>query len=102
MKPELKEKIENLINSDKIVVFMKWTKEEPVCWFTVNTIWIMDMAWIDFTDVNIFDDPEIAEWIKEYNDWPTYPQIHINWEFVWGFDILAEMFENWELENLVK
>ncbi len=101
MNEETKQKIENIINSDKVVIFMKWTKSEPVCGFTVNIIWIMNMAWIEFTDVNIFDDEEIAEWIKEYNNWPTYPQIHINWEFVWWFDIVAEMFETWELQELV-
>ena len=95
-----KEKIENIIKSDEVVVFMKGTPDFPQCGFSANVIGILNYFNIKFTSFNVLEDNLVREGIKNYSNWPTIPQIYIKKEFVGGCDILRELAENGEIEDL--
>ncbi len=101
MTPELKEKIDNLVKQNKILVFMKGTKLMPQCGFSNNVVQILNTLGVPFETVNVLDDPEIRQGIKEYSNWPTIPQVYIDGEFVGGSDILIEMYQKGELQEKV-
>ena len=96
------EKITNLIEKDNVVLFMKGTPDFPQCGFSANVVGILKYFGVKFSSINVLDDNEIREGIKEYSDWPTIPQIYINKEFIGGCDILREMAENGEIIDLLK
>ncbi len=96
------EKIRNLIEKDNVVLFMKGTPDFPQCGFSANTVGILKYFGVKFSSINVLDDNEIREGIKEYSDWPTIPQIYINKEFIGGCDILREMAESGEIIDLLK
>lgn len=102
MTPELKEKIDNLIKQNKIMVFMKGTKLMPQCGFSNNVVQILNTLGVPFETVNVLDDYEIRQGIKEYSNWPTIPQVYINGEFIGGSDILIEMYQKGELQETVE
>lgn len=102
MTPEVKERIENLINQNKIMVFMKGTKLMPQCGFSNNVVQIINTLGVPFETVDILADNDIRQGIKEYSNWPTIPQVYINGEFVGGSDILIEMYQNGELQQMVE
>ena len=99
---DLKKKISDLISSDDVVLFMKGTPDFPQCGFSANVIGILNYFGVKFSSINVLEDNEIREGIKEFSDWPTIPQIYIKKEFIGGFDILKEMLENGEIETLFK
>ena len=96
------EKISNLIEKDNVVLFMKGTPDFPQCGFSANVVGILKYFGVKFLSINVLDDNEIREGIKQYSDWPTIPQIYINKEFIGGCDILREMAENGEIIDLLK
>ena len=96
------EKISNLIEKDNVVLFMKGTPDFPQCGFSANVVGILKYFGVKFSSINVLDDNEIREGIKEYSDWPTIPQIYINKEFIGGCDILREMAESGEIIDLLK
>ena len=102
MIPEVKEKIDNLIEQNKIVVFMKGTKLMPQCGFSNNVVQILNSLGINFETVDILEDNEIRQGIKEYSNWPTIPQVYINGEFVGGSDIMIELYQKGELQQMVE
>jgi monothiol glutaredoxin len=102
MTPELKERIENLINQNKIMVFMKGTKLMPMCGFSNNVVQMLNTLGVPFETLNILDDSDIRQGIKEYSNWPTIPQVYINGEFVGGSDILIELYQKGELQQIVE
>ena len=102
MTPEVKERIDNLINQNKIMVFMKGTKLMPQCGFSNNVVQIINTLGVPFETVDILADNDIRQGIKEYSNWPTIPQVYINGEFVGGSDILIEMYQNGELQQMVE
>jgi len=102
MTPELKERIESIINQDKIVVFMKGTKLMPMCGFSNNVVQILSVLGASFETFNVLDDEEIRQGIKEYSNWPTIPQVYINGEFVGGSDIMLQMYQSGELQQMVE
>lgn len=102
MNEELKLKLDKLINQYKVMLFMKWTPEMPSCWFSSKAVQILLDSDIYFESFDIYSDEEIRQWLKLYKSWPTYPQLYINWELVWGVDIMIEMFEEWEFEEIKK
>jgi monothiol glutaredoxin len=102
MTPELKERIDNLINQNKIMVFMKGTKLMPMCGFSNNVVQILNTLGVPFETLNILDDSEVRQGIKEYSSWPTIPQVYINGEFVGGSDILIELYQKGELQQIVE
>ncbi|BAU04339.1 MULTISPECIES: Grx4 family monothiol glutaredoxin [Fischerella] len=102
MTPELKERIDNLLKENKILVFMKGTKLMPMCGFSNNVVQILNTLGVPFETVNILDDYELRQGIKEYSNWPTIPQVYINGEFVGGSDIMIELYQKGELQQMVE
>jgi monothiol glutaredoxin len=102
MTPEAQERIENLIQQNKIVVFMKGNKLMPQCGFSNNVVQILNMLTVPFETVDVLSDSEIRHGIKEYSNWPTIPQVYINGQFVGGSDILIEMYQKGELQQMVE
>ncbi|NMG07622.1 Grx4 family monothiol glutaredoxin [Brasilonema sp. UFV-L1] len=102
MTPELKERIDNLLQQNKILVFMKGTKLMPMCGFSNNVVQILNTLGVPFETVNVLDDYEIRQGIKDYSNWPTIPQVYINGEFVGGSDVLIELYQKGELQQMVE
>lgn len=102
MNPELKQRIEEIIKGDRIVVFMKGTKLMPQCGFSNNVVQILNTFGVPFSTFDILSDYDIRQGIKEYSNWPTIPQVYINGEFVGGSDIMIELFQNGELQQMIE
>lgn len=102
MTPEIKEKIENYVKNDDVVLFMKGSSEMPRCGFSQTASFILEKLGVDFKDVDVLEDMEVREGIKEFSDWPTIPQLYVKGEFIGGCDILREMYESGELADLLK
>lgn len=97
------EKIKELVSSNKVVLFMKGSKQFPQCGFSARAVQILQAAGCtDFVTVNVLEDDNIRQGIKEYADWPTIPQLYVNGEFIGGSDIMMEMYEAGELQDLLK
>lgn len=95
--------IENEINNNKVVLFMKGTKEMPACGFSSRVVTILNKLGVEFQDINVLMDSELRESLKVYSDWPTFPQLYINGELVGGCDITVELYNNnGELEKMLK
>ena len=94
--------IKNQVTSHKVVLYMKGSPDFPQCGFSSNAINILRACGVDqpFT-VNVLENPEIRQGIKEYANWPTIPQLYVNGEFVGGSDILTEMFQSGELKKML-
>lgn len=102
MTPETQERIENLIKQNKIMVFMKGNKLMPQCGFSNNVVQILNVLGVPYATVDVLEDAEIRQGIKEYSSWPTIPQVYINGEFVGGSDILIELYQKGELQQVVE
>ena len=96
----LKKKIDDYINKNSVCLFMKGTKDVPQCGFSLAVSNVLKHLNVNFTDVNVLDDTNVREGIKEYSDWPTIPQLYIKGEFIGGCDIVKEMFEKGELKKI--
>jgi monothiol glutaredoxin len=94
-------RIAEIVNGNEIVLFMKGTALFPQCGFSSRAIAILDRLEAKYETVDVLQDPEIRQGIKEYSDWPTVPQLYVKGEFVGGSDIMMEMFESGELQQLV-
>lgn len=99
---ELEQRIQSVINADKIVLFMKGNTEMPQCGFSANTVAILKHIGVSFTTFDILQDMDIRQGLKEYSNWPTYPQLYFNGKLVGGNDIITEMFESGDLEEVLK
>jgi monothiol glutaredoxin len=95
------DKIQKIINDNKVVLFMKGTKNMPQCGFSANVAHILKQLDADFFDINVLQDQEIRDAIKVFSDWPTIPQLYINKEFIGGCDIVKEMYASGELLQLL-
>ena len=95
-------KIDNLVKNNDVVLFLKGTAEIPMCGFSGLVVTILNRLNLQFTDVNILEDSELRQGIKDYSDWPTIPQLYIKGEFIGGADIIGEMHESGELKTLLK
>ena len=93
---------EKEVKSDKIVMYIKGTKEQPMCGFSAKTLDIFKKIGKPFTTINILENPTIRAHMEEFSNWPTFPQIFIGGEFVGGCDIISEMDQSGELVPLVK
>ena len=102
MTPEVKAKIDQLVNENKIMVFMKGSKLMPQCGFSNNVVQIINTLGVPYETVDVLADPEIRQGIKEYSNWPTIPQIYIDGEFVGGSDIAIELYQSGELQQMVE
>ena len=97
----LKSRIESLVDSDRVVLFMKGTRVQPQCGFSAATVGILDSLVPEYTTFNVLEDQGIREGIKTFSDWPTIPQLYIDREFVGGCDIVKQMFNNGELHEML-
>jgi monothiol glutaredoxin len=95
-------KIKDLIEKNKVVVFMKGTPEAPMCGFSAQVIQALKAVGAPLVGVDVLSDPEIRQGIKEFTNWPTIPQIFIKGEFVGGCDIVTEMYQRGELKTAVE
>jgi monothiol glutaredoxin len=99
---DAKERIDALVKSNEVVLFMKGSVLFPQCGFSSRAVAILDHVGAPFETVDVLQDQEIRTGIKEYSDWPTIPQLYVKGEFVGGSDIMMEMFESGELQQLIK
>ena len=99
--PEVRERIEKLINDNPVVLFMKGTPQFPQCGFSGRIAQILDYLGSPVVGVNVLEDAEIRQGIKDYTNWPTIPQLYIKGEFIGGADIASEMFQSGELQTLL-
>ena len=102
MNENIKQKIDNIVSENEVCLFMKGTPEVPQCGFSSAVSNVLKHLEVNFTGIDILEDSEIREGIKEYSDWPTIPQLYIKGKFVGGCDIVKEMFEKGELQTKLK
>jgi monothiol glutaredoxin len=99
MDDSTRQRIEALVNSSPVFVFMKGSKLMPQCGFSNNVVQILNSLGISFETFDVLSDPEIRQGIKEYSEWPTIPQVYVKGEFIGGSDILIEMYNSGELRE---
>ena len=100
---DVKQEIAAAVSANKVVLFMKGSPQFPQCGFSASAVKMLsDVGVRDFAFVNVLDDQEIREGIKQYSSWPTIPQLYVNQEFVGGADIMREMHQSGELAQLLK
>src|SRR3954469_22002481 len=95
-------RIDEIVKSNDVVLFMKGTALSPQCGFSSRAIAILDHLGVGYETVDVLQDPEIRQGIKAYSDWPTIPQLYVKGEFVGGSDIMMEMYEAGELQQLLE
>ncbi|MFC1689505.1 Grx4 family monothiol glutaredoxin [Pseudomonadota bacterium] len=95
----VKDKIEDYVNNNKVVLFLKGTPQQPMCGFSAKTVAALDSVMPEYVAVNVLDDADIREGIKVYGDWPTIPQLYIDGELVGGCDIVLNMLNSGELHQ---
>ena len=98
----VKENIEKLIAENDICLFMKGTPDSPQCGFSMTVSNILKHLNIDYKGINVLDDPQLRQGVKDFSDWPTIPQLYIKGEFIGGCDIIKEIFENGERQSKLK
>ncbi len=98
---DISNRIEKIINDNKVVLFMKGTKEMPMCGFSSMVVAILNKLNVEFQDINILEDNELREGVKIYSNWPTIPQLYINQEFIGGSDIAKELYYSGELQSIL-
>ncbi|WP_416675404.1 Grx4 family monothiol glutaredoxin [Egbenema bharatensis] len=102
MTPEVKQRIDELVQSNKIMVFMKGNRLMPQCGFSNNVVQILNMLAVPYETFDVLEDYEIRQSIKDYSSWPTIPQVYINGEFIGGSDIMIELYQKGELQQMVE
>ena len=98
---DVKQKIKGVIESNNIVLFMKGTPDNPQCGFSMAVSNILKHLNVKFEGINVLENNEIRQGVKDFTDWPTIPQLYIKGEFVGGCDIVKEMFEKGELQKIL-
>ncbi|HXC41609.1 MAG TPA: Grx4 family monothiol glutaredoxin [Burkholderiales bacterium] len=99
---DTQEKIRQTVQGNKVVLFMKGSPQMPQCGFSAKAVQILRACGVnEMTTVDVLQDPEVRQGIKEYANWPTIPQLYINGEFVGGSDIMHEMYDSGELKQLL-
>ncbi|MDD5463134.1 MAG: Grx4 family monothiol glutaredoxin [Methylococcales bacterium] len=95
------ERIKNQLESNPVVLYMKGSPDFPQCGFSGQTVQILNACQAKYTYVNILEDPELREALKEYSNWPTFPQLYIKGELVGGCDIVIDLYKKGELATLL-
>ncbi len=98
----VKERIEEILTANKIVLFMKGNAQMPQCGFSARAIAILNELGAKYQTVDVLSDQDIRQGIKEYGNWPTIPQLYVNKQLIGGSDIMMEMFETGELKEAIK
>ena len=99
MSEDIRSRIEGLIKGSKVMLFMKGSKQFPACGFSNAVVQILKKEGVPFETFNILADAEIRQGLKEYSNWPTYPQLYVDGKFVGGCDIVKELHESGELSR---
>jgi monothiol glutaredoxin len=97
----VQDKIREQLSGDKIVLYMKGTPQFPQCGFSAKAAQMLGACGAKYSSYDILMDPEIRQGLKEYSNWPTFPQLYVNGELVGGCDIMTELFQKGELQKLV-
>ena len=97
---DIKKKIQDLIDKNEVCLFMKGTPDSPQCGFSMAVSNVLKHLKVNFVGVNVLEDENLRQGIKEYSDWPTIPQLYVKKEFIGGCDIVKEMFEKGDLKKL--
>jgi monothiol glutaredoxin len=102
--PESKanDRIAQIVKGNDVVLFMKGTALFPQCGFSSRAVAILDHLGVEYQTVDVLQDPDVRQGIKEYSDWPTIPQLYVKGEFVGGADIVREMFSTGELKPFLE
>ncbi len=95
------ERIKDQLESNSVILYMKGTPDFPQCGFSGQTVQVLEAVQAKYTAVNIFEDPELREALKEYSSWPTYPQLYIGGQLVGGCDIVIDLYKKGELVELL-
>ena len=99
----VQEKIKSTVTSNPVVLFMKGSPQMPMCGFSATATQILHLCGVEnFMAVDVLQDPEIRQGIKEFAKWPTIPQLYVNGEFVGGSDIMREMYQSGELQKMLE
>jgi monothiol glutaredoxin len=99
----VQEVIKDQVTKNPVVLYMKGSPDFPQCGFSANVVGILRACGVeDFFSVNVLENPDIRQGIKEYANWPTIPQLYVNGEFIGGSDILREMYESGELKKVLQ
>ena len=101
MNETIKKRISDLIEKNKVCLFMKGTPDIPQCGFSLAVANVLKHLNVNFKGINVLEDNNIREGIKEFSDWPTIPQLYINKKFIGGCDIVKEMFEKGDLQKIL-
>ncbi len=99
---DAKTRIDETVQSNDVVLYMKGTKTMPQCGFSSRVAGVLNFMGVEYADVNVLDDETIRQGIKDYSDWPTIPQLYVKGEFVGGCDIITEMTLSGELDQLLE
>jgi monothiol glutaredoxin len=99
---DVKTRIEDQLGSHDVLLYMKGTPDFPQCGFSGQTVAALNAVGKPYSYVNIFEDPEIREGLKEYSNWPTFPQLYVKGELIGGCDIVIEMYQSGELQKLIE
>jgi monothiol glutaredoxin len=94
-----RQRIEKIIGSDRVVLFMKGDRNMPQCGFSATVVQILDTLLPEYTTVDVLSDPQVRQGIKEFSSWPTIPQLYVGGEFLGGCDIVREMYSSGELQK---
>jgi monothiol glutaredoxin len=100
--PRTRERIQKIVDSDRVVLFMKGDRRMPQCGFSAQVVRILDSLLPQYTTVDVLADPEVRQGIKEYAQWPTIPQLYVAGEFLGGCDIVTEMYQSGELQQVIQ
>jgi monothiol glutaredoxin len=95
------EKIKSQLSSNPVLLYMKGTPDFPQCGFSATVVRALQAVDAKFESVNIFEEPELREALKQYSNWPTYPQLYVNGELIGGCDIVVEMYNSGELQKVL-
>ncbi|MFL6547944.1 MAG: Grx4 family monothiol glutaredoxin [Povalibacter sp.] len=98
---EVIERIKSQLSTNPVLLYMKGTPDFPQCGFSAAAVRALSASGVSFGHVNIFEDPELREALKQYSNWPTYPQLYINGELIGGSDIIMEMYNSGELQKVL-
>jgi monothiol glutaredoxin len=95
------DRIKGQLSSSNVMLYMKGTPDFPQCGFSAAAVQALNAVGAKFGSVNIFEDPELREALKQYSNWPTYPQLYVKGELIGGADIIRDMYQTGELQKMV-
>jgi monothiol glutaredoxin len=102
MEEEIREKISKLVEENKVILFMKGNKEQPRCGFSATVVKMLNDLNVEYFTFDILSNESMRTAIKEFSNWPTYPQLYFKSKLVGGCDIITEMFDNGDLQKLLQ